>query len=75
MVVEIGEQSSELVFLESQSLRSTSRSDDDKPGHQRPFRRGFHALRRVLLRQANDAKISAVAHFRVWLGAQDSFEQ
>src|SRR6267378_2438425 len=40
-----------------------------------PFRCGFHALRRVLLRQANDAETRAVAHLRVWLGVQDSFEQ
>src|SRR5260370_26556741 len=44
-------------------------------GEECPFRCGFHALRRVLLRQANDAETRAVAHLRVWLGVQDSFEQ
>ena len=57
------------------SSRSTSHSDSDRPGQGRPFRRGFHALRGVLLRQANDAETGAVAHLRVRLVVQDSFEQ
>src|SRR5271166_2123085 len=40
-----------------------------------PFRRGFHALPRVLLRQANDAETGAVAHLRVRLLVHDSLEQ
>src|SRR5664279_4645620 len=44
-------------------------------GEEGPFRRGFHALARVLLRQANDAETGAIAHLRVRLLVQDSLEQ
>ena len=36
-------------------------------GEDGSFGSGFHALRRVLLRQANDAETGTVAHFRVGL--------
>src|ERR1019366_1968671 len=44
-------------------------------GEECPFRCGFHALPRVLLRQANDAETRAIAHLRVRLLVQDSLEQ
>src|SRR6266536_389316 len=39
------------------------------------FGSGFHTLRRVLLRQRDDAQTGTVAHFRVGLFVEDSFEQ
>ena len=44
-------------------------------GQQRAFRRRFHALWRVLLRQANDAQTGTIAHLRMGLLAQDPLEQ
>src|SRR5271157_1120046 len=44
-------------------------------GEECPFRRSFHALPGVLLRQANDAETGPVAHLRVRLLVQDSLEQ
>jgi hypothetical protein len=44
-------------------------------GEDGSFGSGFHALRRVLLRQADDAETGAVAHFWMGLLMEDSLEQ
>jgi hypothetical protein len=41
----------------------------------RAFGCGLHALRGVLLRQANDAETGTIAHFWMRLFAQDALEQ
>jgi hypothetical protein len=44
-------------------------------GEDGSFGSSFHTLRRVLPRRANDAETGTVAHFRVGLIVEDSFEQ